>query len=146
LSDLDRELSLSELIVMTRCSPSKELGLREKGHLGTGADADIAIFDVDPMRVDSSRDYLKYDRAFRRAAYTIKDGIVVARNGEIVATHNGKTLWVKSKLPQETTRSLKDELRERFENYYTIQLDNYAIDESCLANSQPIVTRSNLWS
>jgi formylmethanofuran dehydrogenase subunit A len=146
LSDSDRELSLSELIVMTRCSPSKALGLDNKGHLGVGADADIAIFDINPMKVDASRDYLKYDRAFRRAEYTIKDGIVVARNGEITVRHTGKTLWIKSGLTQKSIGSLKDELRDRFKKYYTIQLDNYPIDESCLTNSKPIFTQSPLWS
>ena len=146
LSDLDRELSLPELIVMTRCSPSKALGLENKGHLGVGADADIAIFDINPMKVDASKDYLTYDRSFRRSAYTIKDGTVVARNGEITARHTGETLWIKSGLTQESIGSLKDELRDRFEKYYTIQLDNYTIDESCLSNSKPLLTQSNLWS
>jgi formylmethanofuran dehydrogenase subunit A len=131
---------------MTRCSPSKALGLDNKGHLGVGADADIAIFDINPMKVDASRDYLTYDRAFRRAAYTIKDGTVVARNGEITARHTGKTMWIKSGLTQKSINSLKDELRDRFEKYYTIQLGNYTIDESCLTNSKPILTQSNLWS
>ena len=144
LTDLDRELSLAELVVMTRCAPSKALSLKEKGHLGAGADADIAIFDIDPTRVDPSKEYLKYDRTFRRAAYTVKDGVVVARNGEITARHSGKTLWVKSGLSQEALSSLKDELRERFEEYYTVQLDNYPIEESCLTKSKPVPARSNL--
>jgi len=48
LSDLDREYSLSEIAIITRAGPARILGLKHKGHLGPGADADITIYTPSP--------------------------------------------------------------------------------------------------
>jgi formylmethanofuran dehydrogenase subunit A len=45
LPDLDREYTLNEIAIITRAGPAKALGLKHKGHLGPGADADITIYD-----------------------------------------------------------------------------------------------------
>jgi len=45
LPDLDREYSLNEIAIITRAGPARLLGLKNKGHLGAGADADITIYD-----------------------------------------------------------------------------------------------------
>src|SRR6056297_3247647 len=45
LSSLDREYSLSDIVVISRSGPAKALGLKNKGHLGVGADADIAVYN-----------------------------------------------------------------------------------------------------
>ena len=47
LDDLDREYTLEEIAIITRAGPARLLGLRDKGHLGVGADADITIYDDD---------------------------------------------------------------------------------------------------
>jgi formylmethanofuran dehydrogenase subunit A len=44
LKDLDREYSLYEIAIITRAGPARMLGLKHKGHLGVGADADITIY------------------------------------------------------------------------------------------------------
>src|SRR5207237_1348047 len=44
LADLDREYTLSEITIITAASPARSLGLARKGHLGVGADADVAIY------------------------------------------------------------------------------------------------------
>ena len=44
LADLDREYSLYEICIITRSGPAKILGLKNKGHLAPGADADITIY------------------------------------------------------------------------------------------------------
>ena len=41
LDDLDREYTLEEIAIVTRAGPARLLGLRDKGHLGAGADADV---------------------------------------------------------------------------------------------------------
>ncbi|HVT29612.1 MAG TPA: formylmethanofuran dehydrogenase subunit A, partial [Lacipirellulaceae bacterium] len=41
LADLDREYTLNEVAIITRAGPAKILGLANKGHLGSGADADV---------------------------------------------------------------------------------------------------------
>src|SRR5438093_3874498 len=44
LRDLNREYTLNEIAIITRAGPAKILGLKQKGHLGIGADADITIY------------------------------------------------------------------------------------------------------
>jgi formylmethanofuran dehydrogenase subunit A len=44
LKDLDREYTLEEICIITRAAPARMLGLKHKGHLGPGADADITIY------------------------------------------------------------------------------------------------------
>src|SRR6266404_3979534 len=45
LADLDRQYSLYEIAIITSAGPARALGLHQKGHLGVGADADIAIYN-----------------------------------------------------------------------------------------------------
>ena len=44
LKDLTREYTLFEIATITRAGPARALGLAQKGHLGLGADADMAIY------------------------------------------------------------------------------------------------------
>ena len=84
LPTIDRELSLYELAIMTRAGQAKALGLPNKGHLGVGADADVAIYNINPETTDIASKYKTARRAFRNAAYTIKDGKIVVKDGEVV--------------------------------------------------------------
>ncbi|RLG49330.1 MAG: formylmethanofuran dehydrogenase subunit A, partial [Thermoproteota archaeon] len=139
LDELDYEYSLYDIAIVTRAAPAKILGLKNKGHLGIGADADIAIYDLNPKEVDFSRDYKAVRKAFRRAAYTIKDGKVVVKDGEIVSSHIGRTYWTKitMKDPSQVDQ-LVDEIRDRFQEYYTVSLSNYPISEEYLHRGEPI--------
>ena len=64
LDDLDREYTLEEIAIITRAGPARLLGLRDKGHLGVGADADITIYDDRDDR----------EAMFAAPRYVIKDG------------------------------------------------------------------------
>lgn len=75
LRDMTRELTFAEIAVMTRAGPARLLGLRDRGHLGVGAAADIAVY-----REDADREAM-----FATPAYVFKDGLMVARAGRIVA-------------------------------------------------------------
>lgn len=75
LREMTRELTLAEIAVMTRAGPARLLGLRDRGHLGVGAAADIAVY-----REDTDREAM-----FATPAYVFKDGLMVARAGRIVA-------------------------------------------------------------
>ncbi len=44
LKDLDKEFSLFEIAIMTRTAAARLLGLNDRGHLRTGAVADIAVY------------------------------------------------------------------------------------------------------
>ncbi|MEX0777524.1 MAG: formylmethanofuran dehydrogenase subunit A [Phycisphaeraceae bacterium] len=75
LGSLDRELSLRQIAIVTRAAPARALGLKNKGHLGAGADADVTIY----------RDACDDPAAmFARPAWVIKAGEVVVQDGEMV--------------------------------------------------------------
>jgi formylmethanofuran dehydrogenase subunit A len=142
LNSIDRELSFYEIAIMTRAGQAKALGLKNKGHLGVGADADIAIYDVNPEKTDSSRKYRTVRKAFKKAAYTIKDGKIVVKNGEIQKHVNGATMWlnVQSSEPAEIT----DEMKRRFREYWTVEYENYPVAENYLGISNPITVKASV--
>src|SRR5213075_1722148 len=47
---LSREYTLNEIAIVTRAGPARLLGLRDKGHLGAGADADVTVYMPDADR------------------------------------------------------------------------------------------------
>ncbi|MEM4887825.1 MAG: formylmethanofuran dehydrogenase subunit A [Thermosphaera sp.] len=135
LPSLDNEFSLYEVAIMTRAAPAKLLGLDKfKGHLGIGADADIAIYDINPKEVDLSRNYEKFIKAFKRAWLVIKNGEVVVKNGEIVKTTYGKTYYVEPKIPIELKKELDEFLKKKFKEYYSVSLDSYYVRDYELKN------------
>jgi formylmethanofuran dehydrogenase subunit A len=81
---LDREYTLSEVAIVTRAGPARLLGLGAKGHLGSGADADIAVYtpgaDAETM--------------FAAPRFVFKAGVLVAAEGRLVAVPQGRTLCV----------------------------------------------------
>jgi len=144
LPSLDVELSLYDIAVMTRAAPAKLLGLdRFKGHLGVGADADIAIYDLNPKEVDLSREYEKFVKAFRRAWLVIKGGEVVVKDGEVVRTVYGSTYYVKPEIPDDLRRELDNFLKTKFKEYYSVTLESFVIKEYELRKAVeiPINTR-----
>jgi formylmethanofuran dehydrogenase subunit A len=79
LKDIAREYSLAEIAVITRAAPARLLSLADKGHLGTGAAADLAIYRDDPDR----------EAMFTTPEYVFKDGVLIARRGEVRAAPTG---------------------------------------------------------
>jgi len=144
LSAIDREYSFYEIAIVTRAGTAKILGLKNKGHLGIGADADVAIYNINPTEIDPSKDYKKVRRAFRNAAYTVKAGEIVAKDGEITTAPNGRTYWIKTEVPTDLMDAMKATLVEKFEDYYTVKLENYPIPERYLAQSTPLNVKANL--
>ncbi len=138
LPSLTRELSLEEVMIMTRASPAKLLGMRFKGHLGEGAQADIAIYDLNPDEVDVHRDYQAVIRAFSSAKYTIKDGEVVVKDGEVVRETYGTTFYVNPRVPEDALREVERSVREKFPKYYSVTLSNYVIDDDELRSAREV--------
>jgi formylmethanofuran dehydrogenase subunit A len=118
LDDLDREYTLEEIAIVTRAGPARLLGLRDKGHLGAGADADVTVYDE---RADR-------EEMFATPRYVIKGGRVVVRDGELVEAVAGDLLRVAA--PHDP--AVEDVLRERFEERYTVQFENYPVREPWL--------------
>ena len=142
LPSIDRELDLDEIAIVTRAGQAKALGLRDKGHLGIGADADVAIYDINPETTDPSKKYKTVRRAFRKAAYTIKGGKIVAKNGEILKHVEGATMWLDVQVsdPVEIT----DEMKRRFREYWTVEYENYPVTENYLEVSHPITVKADV--
>jgi len=142
LSSIEREYSFYETAIITRAGQAKALGLKQKGHLGLGADADVAIYGVNPELVDASKKYKRVRRAFQKAAYTIKSGEIVVKDGEVVKSVDGKTFWVNPQLssPADITADMKRKFRE----YWTVEYENYPIPESYLTASCPIAVKSKV--
>ncbi len=84
LREIDREYSLQEVAILTRAGPARLLGLSDRGHLGAGAAADIAVY----------RDQADREAMFRTPEYVFKDGMMVARLGRIVAEPVGGVHFV----------------------------------------------------
>lgn len=80
LADLTREMTLSDIAIVTRAGPARVLGLTHKGHLGAGADADVTIYDHDPADPQ---------RMFESPRYVIKAGCVLVEDGHLRQTVAG---------------------------------------------------------
>ena len=142
LPSIDRELGYYEIAIMTRAGQARALGLRNKGHLGVGADADIAIYNINPETTNPSKKYRTLRRAFENAAYTIKGGKIVAGNGQIYKDVKGATMWLDVQVsnPVEIT----EEMKRRFREYWTVECENYPVTENYLEVSHPIIVKADV--
>jgi formylmethanofuran dehydrogenase subunit A len=114
LPELDREYTLSEIAIITSAGPARALGLPRKGHLGVGADADVAIFNDCKDRA----------RMFAYPRYVLKGGEVVIEEGEIRQTPQGKGLLVRPAYDEK----VEEFIRPLFQQYYTMSFDNYPVE------------------
>lgn len=128
LKDLDREYTLNEIAIISRAGPARALGLKNKGHLGPGADADITVYD----------DMEDREMMFNAPRYVIKAGQMIIRDHEFVGDHIGKVLHVAPAYDE----TIADTVRPFFENYYSIEFDNYAVDDHYLHDHEIIETQN----
>ena len=126
-----REYTFNELAVVTRAGTAQALGLKDKGHLGVGADADLAVYDIDPNEWRPSK-YRELEKAFAKAAYTIKGGQIVVKDGDVTATPMGATHWVDAKIPDAVEDDLMKDLERDFKQFYTVSLRNYPVEDEYL--------------
>jgi formylmethanofuran dehydrogenase subunit A len=142
LTSINRELSLYELAIVTRAGQAKALGLKNKGHLGVGADADIAIYNVNPETTDIAKKYKTVRRAFGNAAYTLKDGKIVVKDGEVVQHADGRTIWLNVDTTEEV--QIDDEMKRKFKEYWTVEYDNYPVFDHYLKVPQQITIKADV--
>jgi formylmethanofuran dehydrogenase subunit A len=133
---IDREYDLNEIAIITRGMAAKALGLHEhgKGHLGIGADGDVAIYDMSPEETDAG----KIQKAFLNTKYTIKGGQVVVKDGEVVATPDGKTYFVTPECDDTLTDEMMVKLKDKFDHYYSVTFNNYAVQDAYVPNPYEI--------
>jgi formylmethanofuran dehydrogenase subunit A len=104
LPSIGREYSLVEIATMTRAAPAKLLGLSDRGHLGPGAVADVAVYA-------QAGDWANM---FRAAALVFKDGELVVRDGQVTRYRWGRALCVRPERAAGIDRRLKDYYAERY--------------------------------
>mgnify|MGYP001822536548 FL=1 len=119
LTSIEREYSLYEIATMTRAGAAKLIGLNDRGHLGAGAAADITIYTEQADK----------EAMFTKPDYVFKDGALVVKHGKIVKVVWGKTHTAKPAYDKSVEKGLKD----YFDQYHTIQLDNYKISDDEMA-------------
>ena len=123
LPSIAREYSLYEIAIMTRAAPAKLLGLADRGHLGAGAAADVAVYD----------DLSDRARMFRDAALVFKDGTLVVRDGRVVNDRWGRTLAV----TPDRDRAIDRRMRDYYEERYGLSDEFLKVPDYALQRPQP---------
>ena len=113
LADLSREYTLSEIAIITRAGPARMLGLRHKGHLGPGADADVTIYDPDADK----------ERMFSCPRFVVKAGEVVVDDGDLKSSGFGRTLHT----APEYDPAIEREVKKWFARDSSISFKNYGV-------------------
>ena len=119
LGELKREYSLNEICIVTRAGPAKCLGLKNKGHLGIGADADVTIYDM----LDDK------EEMFNAPRYVIKAGMLLIENHEFVSDYTDKKVL---RVAPDFDESIEDVIKPFFDDFYSISFRNYKIDDDYL--------------
>jgi formylmethanofuran dehydrogenase subunit A len=122
LDNPEREYTLREIAIVTRAGPARLLGLKDKGHLGVGADADITIYAEQDDK----------EAMFSTPRYVIKDGHVLIEDGEFRADYEGRLLHV----APDYDRRIEQVIKPFFEDYYSIQYENYPVGDEYLHRHQ----------
>ena len=108
---------------MTRAAPAKLLGLADRGHLGPGAIADVAIYRKDA----------DIAKMLGRAAYVFKDGDLVVKDGEITHYRWGKAL----RLDPPPDKAMVRRLEAYHQQHYGLSLDWFSFPDSAIARENP---------
>ena len=115
LPTLNREYSLYEIAILTRAGPARSLGLKDRGHLGPGASADITVY---------------FDKADREAMFTkpelvFKNGELIVRDGKVIKVVQGATHVARP----EYDKAIEKPLKEYFDRYHTMRMENFKLSD-----------------
>jgi formylmethanofuran dehydrogenase subunit A len=121
LPALKREYSFYEIATMTRAAPRKLYGFEDRGQLGPGSIADVAVYK------------LQNDKAgmFRNAAYVFKSGELVVRDGKVSRYTKGRTLRVRP----EYDRAINSRLDAYYDRLYGLPRDLFQVQDAALPNA-----------
>jgi formylmethanofuran dehydrogenase subunit A len=111
---LPREYTLNEIAIITRAGPARLLGLRNKGHLAPGADADVTVYSPDQ----------DIARMFSTPRYVIKGGVLIVEEGQLRRVPAGRRL----RLQPAYDEALLPDLRRHFDAYSTVSFENYPVE------------------
>jgi formylmethanofuran dehydrogenase subunit A len=110
---LDREYTLNEIAIITRAGPARLLGLKHKGHLGPGADADVTVYARNP----------DIAQMFATPRYVVKGGSLMVEEGQLRRAPPAHRLRVQPSYDEQ----LLPDLKRYFEAYSTVAFDNYPV-------------------
>jgi formylmethanofuran dehydrogenase subunit A len=125
---LDREYTLNEIAIITRAAPARRLGLRDKGHLGLGADADVTIY----------HDRADREEMFATPRYVIKAGELVVDDGELRRVQDGVLLSSRAGFDPDVAGVLEPLFGDR----YTVAFEHYPVRDTALREPARIVEAS----
>ncbi len=129
LPTLDRVYDWNDIAISTRSAPAKILGLEKRGHLGIGANADVAVYDIEPENFDATKasNAAVVEDVLTRAAYTIKDGEVVVKDGKIVKIVPSRHMWTNVTGFEQQEKKVLEDIMPMFNRYYTVKFENYKV-------------------
>ena len=104
-----------EIAILTRAGPAKSLGLKDRGHLGAGACADITVYNEDPDR----------EAMFEKPELVFKNGELIVKQGKIVKVVNGATHVARPSYD----RSIEKSLSKYFEDFHTMRMENFRLSD-----------------
>ena len=108
-----REYTLNEIAIITRAGPARLLGLKHKGHLGIGADADVTVYNQDS----------DIARMFSSPRYVLKRGALVVEEGQLRRAPQGRRL----RLAPGYDETMLVDLERYFDAYSTVSMANYPV-------------------
>ena len=123
LPSLTREYTLYEIAAMTRAAPAKLLGLSDRGHLGVGGRADIALY----------RPGKDLAQMFRAAERVYKDGDLVVREGQVTHYRFGRAFEASPAVEASIRRRMSDYYDER----YGLASDFMRVPDGAIGRPQP---------
>ena len=123
LPSISREYSLVEIATMTRAAPARLLGLPDRGHLGAGAIADVAVYEDESDRA----------RMFRSAALVFKHGELVVRDGTPTRHIFGRALMVEP----ERDRAIDRRLKAYYDERWGISHDLIKVPDHAIGRPEP---------
>ncbi len=115
MDGIGREYTLNEVAIITRAGPARLLGLRQKGHLGPGADADITIYRRDP----------DIAKMFATPRYVLKSGSLMVEEGELRRAPLGRRLRVAPGFDD----AVVPDVRRHFEAFSSMSFANYPVGD-----------------
>ena len=122
---LEREYTLNEIAIITRAAPARRLGLRDKGHLGVGADADVTIY----------HDRADREEMFATPRYVIKGGELAVEDGELRRAEDGVLFSSRAGFDLSVSRVLEPLFGDR----YTVAFEHYPVRDPALRQPARVV-------
>ncbi|MEJ0092627.1 MAG: formylmethanofuran dehydrogenase subunit A [Methylocella sp.] len=123
LPSIAREYDVNEVAMMTRAAPAKLFGFKDRGQLGAGAVADVAVYAP-------SDDIAKM---FRHAHLVFKDGDLVVRDGRVSHYRWGKAL----KVNPGYDKAINRRLGAYYERHYGVSHNMFAVPAHMLPHKDP---------